>query len=209
MVNVQDLSLCYDKKTVIDSAEFHIEKGQAAVLVGDNGSGKSTLLAAVAGAMKPKRGSVQLGGTVGYVPQGSGLVEELTFADNLRFFAALAGVDVPARLPMGADVLRKVRVRDMSGGMKKLCSIVCAVMAKPDILLLDEPCAALDAEHKAQLRDYLCQMKAEGTTILYVGHNPDEYETFADCYLCVGPAVRQVDAREYQASHRETAGERI
>ena len=208
MIDAQGLTLAYGKRAIVSDAEFHIEKGQAAVLVGDNGSGKSTLLSAMAGALKPKSGTLTLHGKVGYIPQGSGLMEELTFGDNLRFFAALAGVKVPTELPFGAEALLKTRVRQMSGGMKKLCSIVCAVIAQPEILLLDEPCASLDAPHKKMLIDYLCQVKAAGMTRVYVGHNSREYETFADVYLCVDHGVTVMTRQEY-AAREETAGDGI
>ena len=90
MIWAKNLTLAYGKKVILSDAEFHIEQGQAAVLVGENGSGKSTLLSAMAGALKPKSGTLLLRGKVGYIPQGSGLMEELTFGDNLRFLTNLA-----------------------------------------------------------------------------------------------------------------------
>lgn len=207
MIQAKGLTLAYGKRVIVSDAEFHIEKGRAAVLVGENGSGKSTLLSAMAGALKPKSGTLEIGGKVGYIPQGSGLMEELTFGDNLRFFAALAGVEVPRELPFGAQKLLKTKVRNMSGGMKKLCSIVCAVIAQPEILLLDEPCASLDAEHKKMLIDYLCDVKAAGMTLVYVGHNSKEYESFADVYLCIGQSVEVLSREQYALTHEEMAGE--
>lgn len=185
MIHANALTLAYGKKTVLENATFHIEKGAFVALTGDNGSGKSTLLSALAGAMKPRSGSLEIRGRVGYIPQGSGLMEELTFRDNLRFFAGLAGVEMPRELPFGAQKLLKTRVQDMSGGMKKLCSIVCGVVSDPEILLLDEPCASLDQEHKNMLLAYLRQCKERGMTIVYVGHDPAEYETLADRQLLV------------------------
>ena len=190
MITLDNVTVGYGKKAVVRDVTFTVKKGQAAVLVGENGSGKSTLMAAVAGALPLQGGSVRLGGRVAYIPQGSGLMEELTFADNLRFFAALAGAQLPKTLPMGADALLKTRVRDMSGGMKKLCSIVCALVSKPDILLLDEPCAALDAAHKKLLCEQLCALKAQGVTLLYIGHEEGEYAPFADLLLTVDETVR-------------------
>ena len=185
MIRADALSLAYGKKTVLENAAFHIEKGAFVALTGDNGSGKSTLLSAMAGALKPQSGTLEIHGRVGYIPQGCGLMEELTFRDNLRFFAGLAGVKMPGELPFGAEKLLKTRVQDMSGGMKKLCSILCGVVSQPDILLLDEPCASLDQEHKKLLLDYLGQCKARGMTIVYVGHDPAEYETLADQQILV------------------------
>ena len=185
MIRADGLFLAYGKKTVLENASFHIDKGAFVALTGDNGSGKSTLLSAIAGALTPQHGTLQVNGRVGYIPQGSGLMEELTFRDNLRFFARLAGVKVPTVLPFGAENLLKTKVQDMSGGMKKLCSIICGVVSDPEILLLDEPCASLDQDHKKMLLDYLRQSKEKGITIVYVGHDPSEYESLADQHLLV------------------------
>lgn len=194
MIRAERLSLAYGKKTVLENASFHIEKGMFVALTGDNGSGKSTLLSAIAGALNPKSGALHVNGKVSYIPQGSGLMEELTFRDNLRFFASLAGVPVPTQLPFGAENLLKTKVQDMSGGMKKLCSIVCGVVSDPQILLLDEPCASLDQEHKKMLLDYLHQCKNGGMTIVYVGHDPSEYESLADRYLLVSHGETEATA---------------
>ena len=196
MIRAEALELSYGKKIVLQDVSFQIEKGRFVALVGDNGSGKSTLLSAMAGAMKPQKGSLTVSGKIGYIPQGSGLMEELTFGDNLRFFAAVAHVRVPAALPFGAEKLLNIRVRDMSGGMKKLCSIVCAVVGQPQVLLLDEPCASLDTEHKRMLLDYLQEAKDSGITVVYVGHDPTEYRDLADGYLHVGSQVRLLNKTE-------------
>ena len=89
----------------------------------------------------------------------------------------LIGVRVPQVLPLEADELRPIRVRDMSGGMKKLCNLVCTLVAAPDILLLDEPYAALDEAHAAMLAAYLAAFTAGGGSLLIAAHDAKEYRT--------------------------------
>lgn len=202
MIKVKDLSLSYTKNTVIDSASFHIKKGEFAVLVGDNGSGKSTLLSAVASVMPKRSGEISMSGSFIYVPQSCGLIEELTFIDNLRYFASLYNVKVPKELPLKADHLLKTKIRDMSGGMKKLCSIVCALIADADILLLDEPVASLDREHGIMLREYLSELKKQKKTILYIGHSTDEYSSLADLYLTL--ENKKISVRYTNKEHSST-----
>ncbi len=197
MIFAEDVTLSYGKGNVIENANFHILPGQATVLVGENGSGKSTLLCTIGSVMKPKSGSITVNGTVSYIPQGIGLIEELRFLDNLKFFASLCGSEVPKELPFGAQYLLKKRIRDMSGGMKKLCSIICGMLSHPQILLLDEPCASLDAEHRKMLLEYLLELKESGITIVYVGHDPEEYRTFADQVLLVDHSVTTMTLEEY------------
>lgn len=197
MIIADAITLSYGKGNVIENASFHILPGQAVVLSGDNGSGKSTLLSAMGGVLKPKSGSLTVNGKLSYIPQGIGLIEELRFCDNLRFFASLSGCQVPKELPFGAQKLLKKRVRDMSGGMKKLCSIICGTLSRPQILLLDEPCASLDGEHRRMLLDYLLELKQQGVTLVYVGHDPEEYRAFADRVLLVEQTVTDMPAGEY------------
>ena len=133
------------------------------------------LFTAAAGILRPTHGKIRRSGKVGYVPQSAALLEDMTFADNLRYFSAIARARVPQVLPLCADELRPMRVRDMSGGMKKLCSIVCTLVAAPDILLLDEPYAALDEAHAAMLTDYLGDFLQSGSSLLIAAHDADEY----------------------------------
>ena len=137
-LEVTDVSLAYGKRTILEHISFTLAAGEAVALCGENGSGKTTLLSAAAGILRPAHGRIKRNGKVGYVPQSAALLEDMTFADNLRYFSSIARVRVPQVLPLEADELRPIRVRDMSGGMKKLCNLVCTLVAAPDILLRSE-----------------------------------------------------------------------
>lgn len=195
MITVRELCVRHGGQTVLQNVSFSVQRGQAAALVGANGSGKSTVLAVLAGSIAPNAGEVTLGGRVAFLPQENALIEELTFADNLRFFAALAGVKVPSELPFGANALRKKRISRMSGGMKKLCSIVCTMLCDADIYLFDEPCAALDAAHRDLFLAHVQSLLDAGKTVLYVGHDPEEYGSFCSTVLTLADGtvtVREV-----------------
>ena len=124
-------------------------------------------------------------GKIAYLPQEIALIEDLTFDDNLKFFASLAGVKVPSELLFGADRLSKIRIKKMSGGMKKLCSIVCALLSDADIYMFDEPCAALDKEHREMFASYVGELVKNGKTVLYVAHDKAEYAGFYSHELVV------------------------
>lgn len=179
IIKVNELSFSYGKKQILDNITFTLNKGDAVALIGENGSGKSTLLTVLAGIVKPDRGSVEVSGSYTYLPQEIALVEELSFEDNLKFFASLCDAKVPKELPFDADRLRKMKIKRMSGGMKKLCSICCALLKDADIYMFDEPCAALDKEHRQMLTDYISALVESGKTVLYVAHDEAEYKSFA------------------------------
>lgn len=191
VIKAENLSFSYGKRQVLSGVTFSLEKGTASAIVGENGSGKSTLLACLAGIVRPTEGKVHVNGKTAYVPQEISLVEELSFNDNLKYFASLASCKVPKELPFGADKYRKIKIKRMSGGMKKLCSICCTLIGDADIYLFDEPCAALDKEHRITLIEYISELAARGKTVLYVGHDEAEYSAFADCEILVegGKAV--------------------
>lgn len=178
-LEVTDVSLAYGKRTILEHITFTLAAGEAVALCGENGSGKTTLLTAAAGILRPTHGKIKRNGKVGYVPQSAALLEDMTFADNLRYFSSIARARVPQVLPLEADELRPIRVRDMSGGMKKLCNLVCTLVAAPDILLLDEPYAALDEAHAAMLAAYLAAFTAGGGSLLIAAHDADEYRALA------------------------------
>ena len=194
IITVKNLSFSYGKKVILKDINFSLEKGTATVIVGENGSGKSTLLACLADIIRPSCGAFKVSGKTVYVPQEISLVEELTFNDNLKYFASLASCKVPSTLPFGADKYRKIKIKHMSGGMKKLCSICCALISNADIYLFDEPCAALDREHREMLIEYIRTLLKNGKTVIYVGHDENEYSSFADTVITVDETHTYVNA---------------
>lgn len=186
MTEIRDICFSYGKRRILAGLSFSADKGECVVLAGPNGSGKSTALAVIAGVLRPDSGSVHLDGKLGYVPQGTALFEDMTVADNLAFFAGLAGSTVPETLPFGLQQRIKTPVSKLSGGMKKQLSIACGLLGEPDVILFDEPCASLDVEYRAELSGLILQMKAQGKTIIYVGHEPSEFADFYDKLIFFG-----------------------
>lgn len=168
-------------------------------ILGGNGCGKSTLLSILAGVRRADGGaflyqgedllqsSSLRTGTVGYVPQGDTLIEELTAWDNLRMWYSKEvlknELDGGVLEMLGISEFLKVTARKMSGGMKKRLSIGCAVVGRPKILLLDEPSAALDLACKEQIYEYFEQYKKEGGILLMTTHDMQDMELCDSCYL--------------------------
>ena len=184
-LEAREICFSYGKERVLDGFSLTARPGECVVIAGANGCGKSTALAVLAGILKPDSGEVIPGGTVGYVPQKGGLMEDMTAKANLRFFSALAEKSVPAQLPMGVEGFLDKRVSKLSGGMKKRLSIACALVSEPDILLFDEPCEALDEPGRRYLRELIEHLKYMGKSIIYVGHDPEEFADFYDRLLLI------------------------
>jgi ABC-type sulfate/molybdate transport systems ATPase subunit len=169
------------------------------VLAGPNGSGKTTLLRAIAGARRPDEGLIRVGKrvlfdsgravdlppeqrAVGYVPQGYGLFPHLDVRDNVAFglLASAGGGDAGVRRARAGEMLERLGCqqlgrrtpRELSGGERQRVALARALMADPEILLLDEPLAALDAIARRQLRVFLADhLRALGRPTLVVTHD--------------------------------------
>jgi ABC-type multidrug transport system ATPase subunit len=184
MLEVSRVSKSYGEHVVLDDVTLQLNKGDIALLVGANGSGKSTLMRAIAG-LTSYQGSVRvLGGDpkskaavrqqVGYLPQLVSLPESVTVIEVIEFFAQLRGVSF--RKP--ADLLESVPLPDgflpgfdkplgsLSGGMRRRVALAAALLGSPPLVLLDEPAASLDEEHKASLWETLQALRAAGGTAL-------------------------------------------
>lgn len=189
----------YRKKTVLKDITLKIEKGQCIGILGCNGSGKSTLLNILAGILKADGGEFIYEGVnlltnskirskvLSYVPQSPPLLDELSALDNLRLWYApdklktALSSGVPAIL--GINEFLNTPVFKMSGGMKKKLSIACAVATEPEILLLDEPVAALDFISKAKICDYIEDFKAKGKTAILTTHDLQELAVCDKLYI--------------------------
>lgn len=174
MISVDNVSHSYGKRKIIDGLNLSVERGECAVFAGSNGSGKTTAVSIIAGIIKPSSGAVSVGGRIGYVPQGTALIEDATVGENLRFFADLSSERVPSKLPFDVGKWLGRRVSRLSGGMKKQVSIACAMIGDPEVILLDEPCASLDISFRDELTDMILGWKAEGRAIVCVAHDPAE-----------------------------------
>ncbi|MBO5106465.1 MAG: ABC transporter ATP-binding protein [Clostridia bacterium] len=191
-LEINHIKKSFGKKQVLRDISLTAEKGECIGILGANGSGKSTLLTILAGVQKAGGGEFLLNGenlfknsslrskTVGYVPQGTPLIDELTAYDNLLLWYSKK--ELKAELEngilklLGINEFIKVPVRKMSGGMKKRLSIGCAVAKKPPVLLLDEPTAALDIACRQDIAEYLKGYKAAGGILFLTTHDPLELE---------------------------------
>ena len=198
-MKIENIKKRYSKKVVLNGISFEAEKGECIGILGGNGSGKSTLLSILSGVLSPNDGKFMFNGynlikdskmrskLVGYVPQNTPLLEELTAYDNLRLWYDGASLEksltqgVLAMLGVGEFL--KVPVYKMSGGMKKRLAIGCSVSHNPQILLLDEPSAALDLLCKERISNYLLDYKSQGGIVILATHDVQELPLCDKLYI--------------------------
>jgi len=175
----------------IEGVSLQIKNKEFATLLGPSGCGKSTLLRIVAGLTKPTEGVVRLDGKIvsgpgqdrGMVFQSYTLFPWLTVKENIQFGLELSGVEKSKQEEIAQEFIEKVGLKgfeqaypkELSGGMKQRVAIARALANNPDILLLDEPFGALDAQTRSLMQELLTQVWEElHKTILFVTHDVEE-----------------------------------
>ena len=185
LIHAEGLCKSY-KNIVFENISLTLRRGEAIGVIGPNGSGKTTLLNVLAGLDRPGAGHIEVNGKIGYVMQKAGLFTRLSCLDNMRYVAALNGlsrsataqrIDECAAFCGVADFLRK-KAGQCSGGMQQRLNIAMAMIAEPDILLLDEAAAGLDDASREGLRNVLRtlvgQSEGVGVGIVMVSHDRAE-----------------------------------
>jgi osmoprotectant transport system ATP-binding protein len=203
MLELREVVKSFDGKAALRSVSLRLAHGQTGVLIGVSGSGKSTVLRMVIGLLEPDAGEVSFGGVrveranalelrrrMGYVIQDGGLFAHLTAYENVavmprylrwpaqRLSARIEELRELVRLP--ADALQRFPVQ-LSGGERQRVSLMRALVLDPDVLLLDEPLAALDPITRVELqRDLRAIFRTLGKTVLLVTHDLREAAFFGD-----------------------------
>lgn len=194
-IEARGLTKSYRGVVAVDGVSFSLPAGSRTALLGANGAGKSTLLATLATLVSPTEGSALVGGEavaearpelrrqIGFMGHLPMLYEELTPAENLRFFARLYGMEDGAE--RASELIREVGLwtrRDeptsvLSRGMRQRLALARAVLHRPRVLLLDEPETGLDSEG-LELVERLA-LRREGVTVLAATHRPERIDGWA------------------------------
>jgi ABC-2 type transport system ATP-binding protein len=181
----------------LEDVSLSAGRGELVAVIGPNGAGKTTLLSILAGILPADAGSISRAPReIGWVPQQAALYGKLTVEENLALFAHLERVpDWRAAVERMLDLtgLRERaadQVAELSGGNRQRMNIAIGVLAEPEVLLLDEPTAALDPRQREVLWEFVLRMAGEGTTVVYATHNVQEAERYADRVVVLADGER-------------------
>ena len=233
MLKVEDIHVAYGRINAVQGLTLDVREGELVGLIGHNGAGKSTTVQAICGILRPSRGSIVLEGRsilgckpdevvrrgISLVPEGRRIFTRLSVGENLRIGtsgrrrdAAAARADVQA-MTERFEVLGRYFDRPaglLSGGEQQQLAIARALVARPRLLILDEPTLGLAPLIVDQVFDLLGELKAEGVTILLIEQNAARTIEIADRFYVLraggridfeGTSEAAKDAEEFQASY--------
>ena len=196
LLKVEHLSKSFGAVRAVDSVSFEVRPGEIYGLLGPNGAGKTTSISIISGLLKPDAGEVTVAGAsfwsnpqkaksiMGVVPQELAIYEELSGRENLEFWGRMAGLSSGDAKVRAGELLEaltltdraKDAVKNYSGGMKRRINLGCALLHRPKLLLLDEPTVGIDPQARLNILEFIRNLRATGTAILYTTHYLEEAE---------------------------------
>ncbi|PKV44553.1 amino acid/amide ABC transporter ATP-binding protein 2 (HAAT family) [Janthinobacterium sp. 61] len=194
MLTIQNLHAAYGKVEVLHGISLNVPKGKLVTLIGSNGAGKTTTMRAISGMLKPKSGTVTLGGKdvtgldshriaragLAHSPEGRRVFASMSVTDNLllgafpRFTRSRPKGDIKGDLDKALELFPRLKERrdqlagTLSGGEQQMLAMARAVMLNPEVILLDEPSMGLAPILVEEVFRIITRLKAEGVTMLLV-----------------------------------------
>ena len=186
-VDIEDVSKSFGDLKAMNGVTLRVRRGEIYGLLGPNGAGKTTLIRLICGLLEAHAGTVTVLGQrmpnvpvlrhIGYMTQQAALYPALSVEENVEFFAAINGADAGVKAALELVQLYDRRgsvVATLSGGMRQRCSLACALVHRPQLLLLDEPTVGIDPQLRVQFWEDFRRMAEGGTTIIVSSHVMDE-----------------------------------
>lgn len=199
-LEIQDLTMRFGDKTVLDQIHFDVHEGEFLSLLGPSGCGKTTILRILVGLQAPTSGKIIKDGRditglapdkrgMGIVFQNYALFQNMTVLGNVEYALKLRKDLKPRSREIALRLIEQVGLTEhkdkkparLSGGQQQRVAIARTLALNPDILLFDEPMSALDVANRLTLRDEIKRIQAEfGSTILYITHDQEEAFALSD-----------------------------
>jgi ABC-2 type transport system ATP-binding protein len=230
IVVADGLSRRFGERVAVSQLSFSVDRGEIFGILGPNGAGKSTTIRMLCAILDPSAGRASVVGhdvarepeavkaKIGYMTQRFSLYEDLTVAENLRFYAGLYGVPWRRRRARVDEVIGRTGLSDrrkqlagtLSGGWKQRLALACSTIHAPPLLFLDEPTAGVDPVSRRDFWDQIHLLSGSGTTVLVTTHYMDEAERchrlafiFRGSLLDIGTPQEIVDRRDLRIASFE------
>src|SRR5436309_1224000 len=207
-VELDAVTKTFGAQTAVDELSLRVPEHTIYGFIGPNGSGKTTTLRMIMRILHPDRGNIRVLGEdtwssvndrVGYLPEERGLYKQMTVRDILRYYAALKGLrDSRAaidawleRLDLTSHATKKVSA--LSKGMSQKVQFIATVVARPSLVLLDEPFSGLDPVNNEVLREAILDLRKAGTTVIFSTHDMTVAEKMCDLIFMIDRGHKVLD----------------
>lgn len=196
MVKIQNLVKRYGDLVALDHLNLKVSEGEIFGLLGPNGCGKTTAISCLLALLKYDKGDILVFGKemqpdsydmkrkIGIVPQEVAVFWELSVLENIDYFCGLYIKDKVQRRKyveeaidfVGLEEQRKMRPKQLSGGLLRRLNIACGIAHKPKLIIMDEPTVAVDPQSRNHILEGIQKLNREGATIIYTSHYMEEVE---------------------------------
>ncbi len=207
-VEIENVVKTFGTLTAVDDLSLHVPEGSIYGFIGPNGSGKTTTIRMIMNILYPDSGTIRVFGRIagpdtsdmiGYLPEERGLYRKMKIRDLLRFYGELKqGKDVKKEVDHWlerfdlADRAGK-RVETLSKGLSQKVQFIAAIVARPGLIILDEPFSGLDPVNADALRDAVLDLREEGATILFSTHDMNTAESLCDFIFMIFRGKKVLD----------------
>ncbi len=202
----------YGQFTAVDDFSLRLPAGEVLGFLGPNGAGKTTTLRMVMSIIYPDAGRIRVLGhpnaaevkdRIGYLPEERGLYRKMTVADTLHYFGQLKGLHgraLRARIDeslerVGLQDWRRKRVEALSKGMSQKLQFICAVLHRPELVILDEPFSGLDPLNAGLLERLVIELRDQGATVVFSTHQMNQAERLCDRIVLINRGRRVIEGR--------------
>jgi len=211
-IHAGNITKRFGAKTALDDISFDVAKGELFGFIGPDGAGKTTLFRIVTTLLKPGNGTMTVEGfdtvkdyiklrrILGYMPGRFSLYQDLTVEENLRFFAGIFKTSIEANYDLVKDIYSHIepfkdrKAGKLSGGMKQKLALSCALIHKPEVLVLDEPTTGVDAVSRTEFWEMLDKLRKSGITIVVSTPYMDEASRCDRVALIQKGKIMSIDA---------------
>ena len=224
VVEVSQISKSFKDNKVVDSVSFSIDRSEIFGMVGPNGAGKTTTIRMLMDIIKPDSGEIKILGEpinegtknrIGYLPEERGLYKKLTVSESLAYLAALKNMKRSVARERATELLKRVnmlphkdkKTDELSHGMGQLIQFVATILHDPELVVFDEPFAALDPVNTQLLKELILELRSQGKSVILSTHMMNQVEELSDRILMInkGKAVLYGSLAEIKSRFRNNS----
>jgi ABC-2 type transport system ATP-binding protein len=219
-ISLENVTKSYDGVTAVDGVSLQVREGAILGLLGPNGAGKTSTIRMIMNILVPDEGSIRVFGqtvgdqtrhSIGYLPEERGLYPRMKVLDVIVFLGSLRGLSEAEARKRGREWLERFdlsewadkKVQELSKGMQQKVQFICAVLHKPQLMILDEPFSGLDPVNADTVESTILEKRGQGSTIVLSTHRMEQVEKMCDsiCLIDKGHKVLDGDLRTIKRSY--------